>query len=119
MYGTFELPHVLELQVKKARVEIEHFVPSRNVAYRRDQTTLGQTATVTGEIRESSISDVYTRIEQLRRLNDGVARLLDLEDGETPTFNAKLIDPEYQLNVETWIDGDYRVPYSLSLLEVE
>jgi hypothetical protein len=118
IFGTFVLPHVLEVQVKKARVEIEHFMPHRNVAYRRDQTTLGQTAIVSGEIRDPAISNVFARIEQLRHLNDGVTRLLDLEDGETVPFNAKLVDPSYALDVADWVTNDYRVPYWVTLLEV-
>ena len=119
VFGSFVLPHVLEVQIKKARVEIEHFMPYRNVAYRRDQTTLGQTAIVSGEIRESNISTVFTRIEQLRRINDGVTRVLDLEDGETVPFNAKMIDPGYVLSVGDWFNtGRSYVPYNVTLLEV-
>ena len=83
------------------------------------QGTLGQTVRISGEIREASLSDVYTRIEQLRRLNDGVARTLDLEDDLTPTFNAKLTDPEYELAVGDWFNtGRCYVPYSMTFLEV-
>jgi hypothetical protein len=74
---------------------------------------------ISGEIREDSLSDVYTRIEQLRRLNDGVARTLDLEDDETPTFNAKMVDPGYVLSVGDWFNtGRSYVPYSVTLLKV-
>jgi len=119
MFGTFELPPVLTIQVQKQRIEIERFVPYRNVAYRRDHTTLGQTVSLTGEMRESTLSDLYTRIEQFRRLNDGLARTLDLGDDETPTFSAKLVDMAYDLYTEAWAAGDYRAPYSVSFLEVE
>ena len=83
------------------------------------QGTLGQTVRISREIREDSLSDVYTRIEQLRRLNDGVARTLDLEDDETPTFNAKLTDPGYALSADDWFNtGRCYVPYTVTFLEV-
>jgi len=118
LFGSLELQHVEEVQLKQARVEIERFLPYRNVAYRRDRTTLGQTAIVTGEIRESTINAAFTRVEQLRRFNDGETRVFDLQDGETTPFNAMLVDPTYELNVALWQSGDYRVPYTVTLLEV-
>jgi len=83
------------------------------------QGTLGQTVRISGEIREASLSDVYTRIDQLRRLNDGVGRTLDLEDGETSTFNAKLADPGYALSADDWFNtGRCYVPYTVTFLKV-
>jgi hypothetical protein len=108
----------LQALVQTSRVEIERPVPYRSVAYRADQTTLGRTVRVNGEIRCSTISEVGFWIELLRRLADDTVRLFDLEDGETSTFNAKLVDPAYVLGAEDWIANDYRVPYSMILLEV-
>jgi len=118
LFGNYPLPHVLEAQLQTSRVEIERTVPYRPVAYRADQTTRGRSVRVSGEIRADSISEVAFWIELLRRLCDDESRLFDLEDGETATFNAKMIDPEYVLSVGDWFSGKYHVPYSVSLLEV-
>lgn len=116
-FGNYALPHVLQAQIQKSRVEIERTVPYRDVAYRSGQTTKGRTVTLSGEIRVATISGAAFWIELLRRLADNMNRLFDLEDGETSAFNAKLIDPDYQLNVESWTSGDYHVPYSVTFLE--
>ena len=118
LFGTFALPHVLTLRLAKERQQLERTIPQRRVAYRVDQATLGQRVELIGEIRESTISDAALKIEILRRLNDGVARTLDLQDGTTPTFNALLTDPEYSILTGRWFSGKYRVPYSLTFLEV-
>ena len=112
------LPHVLQAQIQTSRIEIERTVPYRDVAYRSDQTTKGRTLTLYGEIRVTTISEVAFWIELLRRLADDNERLVDLEDEETETFNAKLVDPSYVLDVEDRVVNDYRVPYSVALLEV-
>jgi hypothetical protein len=118
-YGNYELPHVLQAQIQKSRIEIERPVPYRDVAYRADQTTKGRTVTVSGEIRADSMSEVAFWIELLRRLCDDESRLFDLEDGETATFNAKIIDPGYVLSVGDWFNtGRWYVPYSVTFLEV-
>jgi hypothetical protein len=117
-FGNYALPHVLQAQIQKSRVEIERTVPCRDVAYRSDQTTKGRTVTLSGEIRVATISEVAFWIEFLRRLADDTERLLDLENEETETFNGKLVDPSYTLDVADWIANDYRVPYSVTLLEV-
>jgi len=56
------------------------------------------------------------RIEQLRRLNDGITRVLDIQDATTPAMNAKLVSPEYAFSVGLW---PKRVPYAVSFVEVE
>jgi len=118
-FGNYELPHILDAQIEKSRVETERSIPYRGVAYRADQTTRGRTLKVAGEIRATTISDIAFWVELFRRLADDTARLLDLEDGETDTFNAKLVDPAYAVDVGAWFSGKYHVPYSVSLLEVE
>jgi hypothetical protein len=117
-FGDYALPHVLEAQVQTSRVEIERAIPYCDVAYRADQTTRGRTIRVNGEIRSPTINAVAFMIELLRRLSDDTARTLDLEDGTTSAFNAKLTDPAYLLDTGEWIANDYRVPYSVTLLEV-
>ena len=113
------LPNVLTIQIQTTRETIERVVLYRNISYRVDRAPLGRAVKVTGEIRESSIENGHMRVTQLRRLNDGVARTLDLEDDETPTFNAKLTDPEYELAVGDWFNtGRCYVPYSMTFLEV-
>jgi hypothetical protein len=117
-FGDYTFPRVLQALVQTGRVEIERTVPYRSVVYRADQTTLGRTVRVNGEIRCTTISEVTFWIELLRRLADDTTRLFDLEDGETSSFNAKLVDPAYVLSAEDWSANDYRVPYSVTLLEV-
>ncbi len=118
-FGSYSLPHVLDVQVTKARQEKERPVPYRSIAYRIDQADLGQTVRLTGEIRANSLDDVHSAIEQIRVLNDGTGRSLDLEDGETAPFDALLTDPEYDLQVGDWSNtGRCYVPYSVTLLEV-
>lgn len=78
-----------------------------------DKANLGQTVKVTGEIRASTIDSAYNQIEQIRALNDGAARVFDLEDVTTPPFNAKLVDPEYEITVAQWTSSKYHVPSGL------
>ena len=119
MFGPVALPHVLSFQIQTAREEMKRTVPYRNIAYRVDHTTHGRTLNITGEIRETSLSDVYMRIDQLRRLNDGTSRSLDLQDGQMDVFNAKLVDPEYDLAVgDCFNTGRCYVPYTVTFLEV-
>jgi hypothetical protein len=118
-FGNYELPNVQQVQIEIARVEIERSVPGRNVAYHTDQTTMGGTVKIAGDIRASTITNARFAIELLRRLADGNERLLDLEDAQTPTFNAKLVDPSYALDTSLWYDyTQYWVSYSVTLLEV-
>ena len=117
VFGTHVLPHVLQVQAVKARSTIERDVPYRSVAYRVDDRDLGHTFTVSGEIRETAIDEAYLQIERIRRLNDGVARTLDLEDGSTPAMEAVLTDPVYGIDAAEWFSGKYHVLYSVTLLE--
>lgn len=112
-------PHVLKVQTQHQRLEIDRLLPYRDVAYRGDRADLGLTVTLTAEIRESTRSNAALKIEMIRRLNDGVARVLDLQDGETLQINAKLLDPQYELNTQTWFEGERQVPYSVRFLQVE
>jgi hypothetical protein len=118
-FGSWELPNAQQVQIEIARVEIERTVPCRNVAYHSDETTKGRTVKVTGDIRATDISTARFWIELLRRLSDDTERVLDLEDGHTPTFNAKLTDPSYTLDTSLWYNyTQYWVSYSVTLLEV-
>jgi hypothetical protein len=117
-FGNYVLPNAQVSQIDQSRVQIERVVPSRNVGYHSDQTTKARTITFNGEIRTATITEAYFWIELLRRLADDTARLFDMEDGTTPTFNVKLVDPSYGFDVNLWIPNDYRVPYSVKLLEV-
>jgi hypothetical protein len=118
-FGSWELPNAQQVQIEIARVEIERSMPGRNVAYHSDETTKGRTVKVAGDIRASAISQARFWIELLRRLADDIERVLDLEDGQTPTFNAKLTDPSYALDTSLWYDyAQYWVSYSVTLLEV-
>jgi hypothetical protein len=119
-FGAYVLPHVLDVQVTKSRQEIERTVPFRNVADRVDGADLGQTARVTGEIRADTLDDAHSAIEQIRALNDGVGRSLDLDDGETAPFDAMLTDPEYEWSVDDWFNtGRCYLPYTLTFLQVD
>jgi hypothetical protein len=118
-FGSWELPNAQQVQIEIARVEIERSVPGRNVAYHSDETTKGRIVKVVGNIRASTIGQARFWIELLRRLADDAERILDLEDGQTPTFNAKLVDPSYTLDTSLWYDyTQYWVSYSVTLLEV-
>ena len=118
-FGNYELPHVLDAQMEKSRIEIERPIPGRCVAYRADQTTRGRAVRVSGEIRADSISEIAFWIELLRRLADDTERLFDLEDGGTEAFKAKLVDPAYELRAGDWSNtGRCYVPYTARLLEV-
>jgi hypothetical protein len=119
-FGSYALPHVLDVQVTKARQKIERPVPYRNIAYRVDQADLGQTVRLNGEIRADTLDDVHSAIEQIRTLNDGTGRSLDLEDGETAAFDVLLTDPEYDFQVGYWSNtGRCYIPYSLTFLQVD
>jgi hypothetical protein len=135
-FGTLTFPHVLDVSPQSSYRNIEQAVPTRTVAYREPQTTLGRVITVSGEIRETEAGVVSATIQDIRDLNDGVARSLDLEDGDTAAFYAFLTDPEFELNAENWsvtsawiwgqaiwgttkwgIQGQFRAPYSVKFLE--
>jgi hypothetical protein len=123
-FGDVSLSNVLSIQITNAHEEIERVVPGRTISYRADKAQLGRTIKLDGEIRETTIDAALSAIEQIRTLNDGVARSLVLEDG-TAAFNAQLVDPIYDLSVENWLQnpdilsGKFTVPYSVVLLEVE
>jgi hypothetical protein len=124
LFGSFAFPHVLEIQVTEAHEEIEKTIPYANVAYRADKANLGRTFSLSGEIRETDADAVRVKIDEIRALVNGVAQTVDLEDG-TATFSALLTDPEQTIQNEDWIPnatysvtGDFRVPYSVALLEV-
>lgn len=117
-FGNYELPHALVNQMQTSHIEIERNVPYRDVAYRADQTTKGRTIALSGEIRVASISEAAFWIELLRRLADDRERLFDREDGTTESFNTKLVSPSFTFDSSTWLPGDYRLPYSVTLLEV-
>lgn len=98
-FGNYSLPHILDAQIQKSRIEIERSVPSRGVAYRVDQATRGQTIKVSGEIRADTISEAAFGIEHLRRLADDTERLFDFEDGEPrpSTRNLWILRMSYAL----------------------
>jgi hypothetical protein len=118
-FGNYVLPHAQVSQIEQSRLQIQRSVPDRNVAYHADQTTKARTVKLDGEIRASTITEALFSIELLRRLADDTTRLFDMEDGVTPTFNTKLVDPSYTFDVNEWAPDDhYWVPYSVTLLEV-
>ena len=124
-FGTMILPHVLSVPIMRAWEEIEHEIPDRDVPSVTASANLGRSVMVSGEIREETIDAAKAKIDEIRALCDGVARILDLEDGETPTFSALLTDPEYDLEVGKWfsnplypLTGKFHIPYAVSLLEV-
>jgi len=135
-FGAFSFPHVLNVQIQSQYRNIERAVPTRTVAYRQPQATLGRVVTVSGEIRETNVLSVSDTMQDIRDLNDGTVRSLDLEDGDTTAFNALLANPEFELNVENWLTsegwiwgtavwgaskwglrGKFRVPYTVTLME--
>lgn len=117
-FGSFTLPHVVSLQTQSQRLGIDRLVPYRTVGHRRDQANLGRTVKIRGRIDETTIEDFLIRTEQFRRLNDGVSRLLDPQDGVVTAFYAKLMSPEFEFRVEDWHAGRYSAPYSVTFVEV-
>jgi len=115
-FGQQQLEHVLSVQTEKARMQIEYFIPGSTLAYRSDSTSLGESELIVGEIRETIISVAAAKMEMLRRLCDGTARILDFEDGSA-SFNALLSDPEFELDVEDWFAGKYQVAYRIRFLK--
>jgi len=75
-FGTFSLPHVLNVVHDQPRIQVELPLSSASFSYREDVGGRGARFTVRGEIRP--ISQV-TR-DQISALADGTARVLDLED---------------------------------------
>jgi len=84
-------------------------------------TTAGTNGLVTS-VASRRLTSVYSLVAPVAfRVStcDDESRLFDLEDGETATFNAKMIDPEYVLSVGDWFNtGRSYVHYSVTLLEV-
>jgi hypothetical protein len=119
LFGQFTLPHVLDIQTTKTRMITDRDIPYAPVAYRADDRDLAQTITVKGEIRETEIDAAYLAIEKIRRLNDGTALSLDLQDGTTPIVNSKLVDPAFSFAAGDWFPSRYRVPYSITFLETQ
>jgi len=74
---------------------------------------------LSSEIRTDSMSEVAFWIELLHRLADDTERLFDLEDRETAAFNAKLVDPGYELRAGDWSNtGRCYVPYNTHTLPI-
>ncbi len=118
LFGPFSFPHVLTVQNERTRAQLTRIIPTRNVDYRVDASDLGRTVRVVGEIRDTTISGAAWTLETLRRLRDGVTRSLNLEDGTTPTFNAKMSNLQTSINVEGWFPGKYFIAYAVDLLEM-
>jgi hypothetical protein len=123
-FGGTVLPNVLNVQITNAHKEIDRAVPGRNIAHRMDAAQLGRTIRISGEIRETNIDQVAADIEQIRSLNDGTPRQVDLQDGNG-IFHAQLTDPTYELSTDGWhltsfysIAGKFVVPYSVTLLQM-
>ncbi len=117
LFGPFSFPHVLTVQNERARVELTRIIPTRKVDYRVDASDLGRTVRVVGEIRDTTISGAAWTLETLRRLRDGVTRTLNLEDGTSPTFTAKMGNLQSSVNVDHWSTGKYFIAYTVDLLE--
>jgi hypothetical protein len=122
-FGGTALPNVLNAQITNAHKEIDRAVPGRTIAHRIDAAQLGRTIRVSGEIRETTIDQVASDIEQIRSLNDGTARQVDLQDG-SGIFYAQLTDPTYELSTDGWhLSSFYSaaekfvVPYTVMLLQ--
>ena len=116
-FGSLILPTVLDINMAKEHIQVERQMPGRKVAYRIDQSDMGHTVIIKGEIRSTDIADVYTRIEQIRRMNDGIARTLNLQDGNTAAMTAKLVNPEYTFRVGDWFADRFYIPYTVTFLE--
>ena len=75
-FGTFSLPHVLNVVHDQPRIQVELPLSSASFSYREDVGGRGARFTARGEIRPTSQA---TR-DQISALADGTARVLDLEE---------------------------------------
>ena len=110
-FGSYEFPHVLNVQIQDSRIIQDRLIPSAKIGYRADETAGGRTITVAGQIRDDA--DYVLRIEEMRVRADNVARALDLEDGSA-TINAKLGPVVATWTVEEGVDRPF---YELTFFE--
>ncbi len=117
LFGPILFDHVLTVTVENSRLEGDRAMPMRDVDYRVDRADLGRQTKIIGEIRATTITDAAMELQKLRRLRDGIARTLDLQDGVTTAFSAKMGSLQSSINVENWFTGKYWIQYSVELLE--
>ncbi|MGA2789800.1 MAG: hypothetical protein ABSF00_03410 [Candidatus Bathyarchaeia archaeon] len=117
-FGPVVFQHVLEVDFAANQVLLDTVVPARNVDHWTPSTAWnkGRTATVSGEIRATTIAWAANELAKLRRLRDGVTRLFDMQDGVT-TFNAKMGDIHSTILAGNWYPGWYFIEYSVDLWE--
>ena len=80
-FAGLQIPHVQRVKDVQARVSHQRVIPHSSVGYVVDETSAGQTITVSGIIEEDTISDAALALEKFRVRADDIARDLDLEDG--------------------------------------
>jgi len=97
-FGTFTLPHVLEISRKVEKIFIEKPIPGQSKARRVRSGGRGYIIDVKGEVRWTTAAP--TEHTTLISLCDGVARTLDLEDGSS-TFSALLSEVSLARSVES------------------
>jgi len=90
-FGTTTLPLVLEVEEHKRKIYVERAIPGKSVAKRTTHGDFGAEFVIRGIIT----SDVVNQKTTLKGLADGVARVLDLEDGSA-TVTCLMVDPVFR-----------------------
>jgi hypothetical protein len=117
LFGPLSFQHVLTIQLEKRQVELDRVIPIRDYDYRIIQADQGRAVKVAGEIRSTVVETALMELQKLRRFRDGVARSLDLQDGTTGAFTAKMGNLQSSISVESWFPGKYHIAYAVDLLE--
>lgn len=115
--GSWVLPTVLGMKVTMGYNLMHRQVPRRNSDYQVFQSDQGRAVAINGEIRVTGLAEVLRQVEFFRRYNDGVSRMIDLQDTSTPPFLAKLVHPTYILQFGDWFADETSVPYTVTFVE--
>ena len=90
-FGTTSLPLVLEVEDRNRKVYVERAIPGKSIAKRTIHGSFGAEFVIRGIIT----GDVPNQKATLKGLADGVARVLDLEDGSA-TVTCLMVDPAFR-----------------------
>jgi hypothetical protein len=117
-FGPLAFQHVLEVDFAANQVLLDTPVPARSVDHWTPSTAWnqGRTATITGEIRATTIAWAANELAKLRRLRDGVTRLFVNQDDAT-SFLAKMGDIHSTILAGSWYPGCCFIEYSVDLWE--
>ena len=118
LFGSYALPYVQEVQLQTAWAAVEKTIPFATVAWRRVTNNLGRTVVVVGYIKSTvSVADFLSQVNTMRGYVDGTKRLLDLQDGTTPTFNAIMTNPQFTYSAGDIFAVELWAGYQVTFLE--